>query len=70
LRVKTSPFPRIAVETGLLMAAQNESGSGDLAVRVTALEKRAYAVPQDVMERLVRLEQDLYTSDFGKNTGP
>ena len=61
LRVKTSPFPRIAVETGLLMAAQNESGSGDLAVRVTALEKRAYAVPQDVMERLVRLEQGIGT---------
>lgn len=59
LRVKTSPYPRIAVETGLLMAAQNESGSGDLAVRVTALEKRAYTVPQAVMDRLVRLEQGM-----------
>ena len=58
LRVKTSPLPRIAVEAGLLMAARTYSHEGeDLTERVKALEERAYTVPQDIMDRIVQLEQ-------------
>ena len=46
LRVKTSPLPRIAAETGLLMAARVRTADGDdLTARVKELEERVYAVP-------------------------
>jgi DNA polymerase-3 subunit gamma/tau len=58
LTARTSPVPRVAVEMGLLMASRtvgSDQAEG-LAERVAKLENQAFQVPQDLLDRITRLE--------------
>ncbi len=55
LSAKNSPVPRVAVEMGLLMASRTQDTGQP------ALERQAVrAVPEDVLDRLTRLEQAVF----------
>ncbi len=55
LSAKNSPVPRVAVEMGLLMASRTQNAGQP------ALESQAVrAVPEDVLDRLTRLEQAVF----------
>lgn len=55
LSAKNSPVPRVAVEMGLLMASRTQDAG-----QPTLTGQAASAVPEDVLDRLTRLEQIVF----------
>lgn len=71
MTARVSPMPRVAVEAGLLTAA-NTQGQGsldDLARRIQRLEEQAYSVPQEVLDRLSAVELAVSKGAVGPLSG-